>query len=395
MSPSILENVVIFSLEGIRLTTGRKTLKGRDIKVINTGDIILPPETIASLGTKKVIDPAKINKMRTFRTGADAICSKYGVPFLNGYAVPTTLASHVRQQLNDLKDQFYIFKNEFLSAISIDFLSWLDKEDETVKKLFESEVIDVKRLDEKLQFGFSSFNISPFGEGESEEKVQSLKESVLIDVVDRISELRERGSYNASNISQTTLNTLREVASKLKGLAVLNPDAGSLSDYLSHFISTLPSVGRLSNDESIAVTTLFITLSDIKTLKQLINSTNLNNVSDVDLTVLSQSQNNSNVSTAIPTSISATGNTDSDFIEIVVDEDDVAEPIENDLNIVNVAENTQTVTVPNVSQDVVENTTPTPTPNDVQSKPEVVSSDLPVNSSYCVEDENQDMPFFY
>ncbi|MEX6397430.1 DUF3150 domain-containing protein [Providencia hangzhouensis] len=100
-----------------------------------------------------------------------------------------------------------------------------------------------------------------------------------------MSELRERGSYNASNISQTTLNTLREVASKLKGLAVLNPDAGSLSDYLSNFISTLPSVGRLSNDESIAVTTLFITLSDIKTLKQLINSTNVNNVSDVELTV--------------------------------------------------------------------------------------------------------------
>lgn len=395
MSPNILENVVIFSLEGIRLTTGRKTLKGKDIKVINTGDIVLPPETIASLGTKKVIDPTKINKMRTFRTGADAICSKYGVPFLNGYAVPTSLASHVRQQLNDLKDQFYIFKNEFLSAISTDFLSWLDKEDETVKKLFESEVIDVKRLDEKLQFGFSSFNISPFGEGESEEKVQSLKESVLIDVVDRISELRERGSYNASNISQTTLNTLREVASKLKGLAVLNPDAGSLSDYLSNFISTLPSVGRLSNDESIAVTTLFITLSDIKTLKQLINSTNLNNVSDVDLTVLPQITNNITVSTAIPTSVPVTGNTDSDFIEIVVDEDDVVEPTENDLNIVNVAENTQTVTVPNVNQDVVENTTPIPTPSDVQSEPEVVSSDLPVNSSFSVEDENQDVPFFY
>ncbi|APC11368.1 DUF3150 domain-containing protein [Providencia rettgeri] len=395
MSPNILENVVIFSLEGIRLTTGRKTLKGKDIKVINTGDIVLPPETIASLGTKKVIDPAKINKMRTFRTGADAICSKYGVPFLNGYAVPTSLASHVRQQLNDLKDQFYIFKNEFLSAISTDFLSWLDKEDETVKKLFESEVIDVKRLDEKLQFGFSSFNISPFGEGESEEKVQSLKESVLLDVVDRISELRERGSYNASNISQTTLNTLREVASKLKGLAVLNPDAGSLSDYLSNFISTLPSVGRLSNDESIAVTTLFITLSDIKTLKQLINSTNLNDVSDVELTVLPQTTNNIDLSTAIPTSVPVTGNTDSDFIEIIVDEDDDAEPTENDLNIVNVAENSQTVTVPNVSQDVVENTTPTPTPIDVQSEPEVVSSDLPVNSSFSVEDENQDVPFFY
>ncbi|WP_336432239.1 DUF3150 domain-containing protein [Providencia rettgeri] len=261
--------------------------------------------------------------------------------------------------------------------------------------MFESEVIDVKRLDEKLQFGFSSFNISPFGEGESEEKVQSLKESVLLDVVDRISELRERGSYNASNISQTTLNTLREVASKLKGLAVLNPDAGSLSDYLSNFISTLPSVGRLSNDESIAVTTLFITLSDIKTLKQLINSTNLNNVSDVELTVLPQTTNNIDLSTAIPTSVPVTGNTDSDFIEIIVDEDDVAEPTENDLNIVNVAENSQTVTVPNVSQDVVENTTPTPTPIDVQSEPEVVSSDLPVNSPFSVEDENQGVPFFY
>ncbi len=61
----------------------------------------------------------------------------------------------------------------------------------------------------------------------------------------------------------------------------------------------------------------------------------------------------------------------------------------------NVAENSQTVTVPNVSQDVVENTTPTPTPIDVQSEPEVVSSDLPVNSSFSVEDENQDVPFFY
>ncbi|MBO1915655.1 hypothetical protein J4727_00270 [Providencia rettgeri] len=151
----------------------------------------------------------------------------------------------------------------------------------------------------------------------------------------------------------------------------------------------------MSNDESIAVTTLFITLSDIKTLKQLINSTNLNDVSDVELTVLPQTTNNIDLSTAIPTSVPVTGNTDSDFIEIIVDEDDDAEPTENDLNIVNVAENSQTVTVPNVSQDVVENTTPTPTPIDVQSEPEVVSSDLPVNSSFSVEDENQDVPFFY
>ncbi len=54
----------------------------------------------------------------------------------------------------------------------------------------------------------------------------------------------------------------------------------------------------------------------------------MNDVSDVELTVLPQTTNNIDLSTAIPTSVPVTGNTDSDFIEIIVDEDDDAEPTE-------------------------------------------------------------------
>lgn len=225
MNHNILNKVVVFTLDGIHLTTGKKTMTPDELRGINSDSIVLPPEKIASLGSKQIIDPKQINRLRGYRTTAYALCAKYGVPFLSGYAVPSTLADELRNHLNDLKNDFYSFKTDFIDMISDNFLAWLDIKDddehsEVVKKLFESECIDIKRLEEKLQFGFSSFNIAPYGEGEEEEKTNSLKDAVLMDVAEKAYEIINRGTYNSNNVSQSTLNVIRDMQTKLLSLAV-------------------------------------------------------------------------------------------------------------------------------------------------------------------------------
>lgn len=281
MNHNILNKVVVFTLDGIHLTTGKKTMTPDELRGINSDSIVLPPEKIASLGSKQIIDPKQINRLRGYRTTAYALYAKYGVPFLSGYAVPSTLADELRNHLNDLKNDFYSFKTDFIDMISDNFLAWLDIKDddehsEVVKKLFESECIDIKRLEEKLQFGFSSFNIAPYGEGEEEEKTNSLKDAVLMDVAEKAYEIINRGTYNSNNVSQSTLNVIRDMQTKLLSLAVLSEDVQKLSDYLDNFLNALPSKKPLDQNDSFKVTTLIVALSDTKTLKQLVNATNVN-----------------------------------------------------------------------------------------------------------------------
>ncbi|MGO1151760.1 DUF3150 domain-containing protein, partial [Klebsiella pneumoniae] len=108
----VLESLILVSLSEIHGISGRKKLKREDF-----GEgVDLPPDVIVSLGSKKVIDPKLLNPFTQYKTKAHTLCSAVGIRFLGGYAVPADRVNDLISALNDVKTEFYIYKNVFLQS---------------------------------------------------------------------------------------------------------------------------------------------------------------------------------------------------------------------------------------------------------------------------------------
>ncbi|HAZ7869301.1 TPA: DUF3150 domain-containing protein, partial [Escherichia coli] len=114
---NVLESLILVSLSEIHGISGRKKLTRSDFGV----GVDLPPDVIVSLGSKKIIDPQLLNPFNQYKSRAHALCSAVGVRFLGGYAVPADRVNDLISELNDVKTEFYIYKNTFLQS---NFTRW-------------------------------------------------------------------------------------------------------------------------------------------------------------------------------------------------------------------------------------------------------------------------------
>ena len=104
----ILDQILLVDLSGIHLWTARKKLKPTMLE----GRI--PPATLASLGSMRVIDPAELKPFEKIKRRATSLVESKGVKFLGGYAIPDTLIHEIVADLNELKVEFYAAKKDFI-----------------------------------------------------------------------------------------------------------------------------------------------------------------------------------------------------------------------------------------------------------------------------------------
>ena len=84
----ILSKLVVVSLS-ISLWTGRKKLSPEDLGLDFSK---LPPEKLATLGSKKICDPEKLAVFSALKRRAERQCEAVGVRFLGGYAITMSIA---------------------------------------------------------------------------------------------------------------------------------------------------------------------------------------------------------------------------------------------------------------------------------------------------------------
>ena len=93
---NILDNIAILVLS-VSLWTGRKQLRQEDLKLADGSE--LPPQKLASLGSKRVMDPAALAPFATFKRRAERTVLAVGTRFLGGYAVPVEKLDELMTQL--------------------------------------------------------------------------------------------------------------------------------------------------------------------------------------------------------------------------------------------------------------------------------------------------------
>ncbi len=270
----ILDQILLLDLSGIHLWTARKKLKPTMLE----GKI--PPATLASLGSMRVIDPDELKPFEKIKRRATALVESKGVKFLGGYAVPEAMIHEVVDDLNELKKEFYGLKSDFIARYDVLVTNWINHEWEKSewREAIRSSATPKGVVDAGLQFGFAACRVAPDGDerlsGMLNGEVRGLADQLFADTASDADRLLETGLATRGHVTQTTLNTLRRMNAKLKGLMFLSNEVRQLTSYISEMLDELPTSGVVSGNQYNQVVTLVSALSDEASIKNLIKNLN-------------------------------------------------------------------------------------------------------------------------
>ena len=103
----ILDNLLALNLN-VSLWSARRKMSQEDL-----GGAELPPEDLASLGSKRIADPENLKIFGTLKARAFNYLDRQGVRFMSGWAIPEEKAGEIVQELLNIRTEFQKKRKHF------------------------------------------------------------------------------------------------------------------------------------------------------------------------------------------------------------------------------------------------------------------------------------------
>src|SRR5699024_5995020 len=123
METTTIESIVCVALD-VHLWTGRKQLTQKDLRKVDVAD--LPPEDLASLGSKKICDPKLVNQFEAMKMAAKRTILEAAYRFWGIYALPEDKVEDVVRQLADIRQEFNDCKAKFIADYDRSIDQWVN-----------------------------------------------------------------------------------------------------------------------------------------------------------------------------------------------------------------------------------------------------------------------------
>ena len=116
---TVLKQLTAIRLD-VAIWTARKKLSAADF-----GNAGLPPEKLASLGSKRVCNPEDLRIFAALKARAVALLERTGVRFLDGWAIPEAKTYTAVQELSRIGTAFGDAKAAFLARYDETIRQWI------------------------------------------------------------------------------------------------------------------------------------------------------------------------------------------------------------------------------------------------------------------------------
>ncbi len=225
----IINKLVVVMLN-ITLWQGRKKLRTEDLeeKGINTAS--LPPEKLASLGSKRIVSTDAVSDFMRLKRQAERACIAVGTRCLGGYAIPEDKLAGLLAELDAVKAEFVVAKRHFLQEYETNVDVWAEENPEWEDAI--RRAVDPKQVvDGQLQFGFTPFRLgfAVGAETHLEEEVQGLRGQLSREIAQAAKTVWEESFHGKLSVTQKAVNRLKGIQDKLDGLSFLDGSIGTLS----------------------------------------------------------------------------------------------------------------------------------------------------------------------
>ncbi|MEQ1965906.1 DUF3150 domain-containing protein [Xenorhabdus nematophila] len=204
--------------------SGQTRLSASDLKLGEGGEI--PPEKVAQLGSKKICDPAKLKGFHRLKTETRRLLLKFGMPFMNGFAVPVSRTDEICNKLNDINYQFNQLKQDFINGYNKAVDEWCQENPE-YERAIRAGALPKETVEERIGFEYQVFMIQPVNEDEANakrlnRKVERLGDDLVSEVVQEANKFYMERLAGRDQCAVTTRQTLRNIRDKVDGLSFLN-----------------------------------------------------------------------------------------------------------------------------------------------------------------------------
>lgn len=219
----------------VNIWSGRKKLRPEDLK----GAIKLPPEKLASLGHKKVVDPERINVFHRLKKEAERVCLQTGTRFLGGFAIPDGKLPEAVKELDRIRAEFLHEKEKFLSEYGQAVDEWAERYPD-FQSIIRSAVDPVERVRSAIDFDYVVFRVEPHprDQGTLEKTAGHLGHGVLAEVAKEAENLLD-SILGRDQVSRRVLNPLRRIRDKLDGFSFIDPSFGPIVDSIDRMLMEL------------------------------------------------------------------------------------------------------------------------------------------------------------
>lgn len=262
-----LNKLVVVMLD-IHLWTARKKLRAEDLKAAGE----LPPETLASLGSKRVCDPKKLAPFAALKKRAHRVCELVGVRFLGGYAIPEEKLFEVINDLKEIEAEAARAKAAFLADYQNTVDQWVAT-NAAWGEIILRAVEPASRVAAQISFGHQAFRIGAAAAEDGAESNDGLSEAVaglgdrLIFEISRDAQALWDTSLQGKNeVTQRATRPLKTILKKLEGLAFIDTRINSLILRIREGLKALPKSGIIAGQDLNLLAGLVLQLADRKGL---------------------------------------------------------------------------------------------------------------------------------
>ncbi len=243
----ILDRVVLIKVDA-NIYGARKKLKKEDLVLADGSK--LPPEDLASLGSKRLLDPDKLTVFNRLKKEAERICLRVGTRFLGGFAVPVESAASITAELERIGLDFAAAKTEFIAGYDAAVTDWVVRHPEFAG-IIEQAVDSVEFVSTRLSFDFLVVSVGlpeslpPADVARLDSKIGSLSEQMFYEISVEANHLIEQSLLGKEQVTRSALRPIRRMRDKLDGLGFLDYRVAPVVSTIDDLLARIPTKGAI------------------------------------------------------------------------------------------------------------------------------------------------------
>ena len=239
-----IDHLVVVNLD-IHIWTARKKLVPLDL-----GGAELPPEDLASLGSKRICNPDELRSFGTLKARAVNLLERNGIRFLNGWAVPETRMDEISIELAAIRDDFNTVKESFLQRYDQSVQDWIAMHPQW-GSIIAGSTVSEEYVRSRIDFRWQMFQIkAPAATGALKDDLQHDVDTLGITLFDEVAkaagEAWTRCYAGKTEITRKALSPLKSIRDKLMGLTFVEPRVAPVAELLDTAFRSIPKRGAIT-----------------------------------------------------------------------------------------------------------------------------------------------------
>ena len=265
---SVLDQLVVVNLD-IHIWTARKKLSASDLNGAE-----LPPDDLASLGSKRICNPEELKTFGTLKARAVNLLERNGIRFLSGWAVPETRMDEIAVELAAIRTDFDDAKEKFLRRYDQVVQDWIASHPQW-GGIISGSTVDENYVRSRLSFRWQMFQVNaPVGVSSGQLRdnlsadVDGLGDTLFDEVARSAKDTWQRCYAGKTEVTRKALSPLKSMYDKLMGLTFVEPRVAPVAELLDTAFKSIPKRGAIRGSMLVMLQGLVSLLQNPQALRE-------------------------------------------------------------------------------------------------------------------------------